>query len=285
MWPPRSLAACPPGAPAVRPVRRRPLRHLARGFTLIEVLVALSVMALLALLSWRGLDGMARVQADMRERVDGVVSVQTGLSQWSSDLDAVVETALVSGIDYDGRVLRLTRRDASLAGSPLRVVGWARRVIDGAQDGRAAWARWQSQPLRTRAELQEAWEQVANWAQSPSAADKQREVAVLGLDQWQIFYYRNNAWTNPLSSASATGVSAAQVAAVPVPAIPAIPAIPASGATTSSTAIPPPAPTGIGLNGSALVPLPDGIRLILSLSAGQPLTGVLTKDWLRSGKS
>jgi general secretion pathway protein J len=264
-------------------LRRRPLRHLARGFTLIEVLVALSVMALLALMSWRGLDGMARVQADMRERVDGVVSVQTGLSQWSSDLDAVVETALVSAIDYDGRVLRLTRRDASLAGSPLRVVGWARRVIDGAQDGRAAWARWQSQPLRTRAELQEAWQQVERWAQSPSAADRQREVAVLGLDQWQIFYYRNNAWTNPLSTASATGISAAQVAAVPP--VPAAPASGASTSSTSSTAIPPPASTGIGLNGVALVPLPDGIRLILSLSAGQPLTGVLTKDWLRSGKS
>ena len=264
-------------------VRHRAARHLARGFTLIEVLVALSVMALLALMSWRGLDGMARVQTDMRERVDGVVSVQTGLSQWSSDLDAVVETALVSGIDYDGRVLRLTRRDASLAGSPLRVVGWARRVIDGTQDGRGSWARWQSQPLRTRAELQEAWQQVENWAQSPSAADRQREVAVLGLDQWQIFYYRNNAWSNPLSTASAAGINPAQVAAVPVPAVP------ASGATTTTPTATATAgtgaSTGIGLDGVALVPLPDGIRLVLSLTAGQPLTGVLTKDWLRSGKS
>lgn len=244
--------------------------------------MALSVMALLALMSWRGLDGMARVQTDMRERVDGVVSVQTGLSQWSSDLDAVVETALVSGIDYDGRVLRLTRRDASLAGSPLRVVGWARRVIDGPQGGQASWARWQSPPLRTRAELQEAWEQVENWAQSPSAADRQREVAVLGLDQWQIFYYRNNAWSNPLSTASATGINPALAAAVPVPAVP------ASGASTTTTTVTTATanvPMVTGLNGNALVPLPDGIRLVLSLTAGQPLTGVVTKDWLRSGKS
>jgi general secretion pathway protein J len=266
-------------------LRRRPLRHLARGFTLIEVLVALSVMALLALMSWRGLDGMARVQADMRERVDGVVSVQTGLSQWSSDLDAVVETGLVSAIDYDGRVLRLTRRDASLAGSPLRVVGWARRVIDGSQDGRGSWARWQSQPLRTRAELQEAWQQAETWAQSPSAADKQREVAVLGLDQWQIFYNRDGRWTNPLSSASATGISAAQIAAVPVPAVPASGASTTSSTSTTTAAPRAGVPIATGLNGSALVPLPDGIRLVLSLSADQPLTGVLTKDWLRSGKS
>jgi general secretion pathway protein J len=276
MWPAPSFIAA-----LGKPVRPRPLRRLARGFTLIEVLVALSVMAMLALMSWRGLDGMSRVQVDMRERMDGVVSVQTGLSQWSSDLDAVVETTLVNGIDYDGRVLRLTRRDTSLAGSPLRVVGWARRVIDGSQDGRGSWARWQSQPLRTRAELLEAWQQAESWAQSPSAADRQREVAVIGLDQWQIFYYRNNAWTNPLSTASATGINPAQAAAVPAPAVPAS----GTAATPANPIVPTASATAVGLNGNALVPLPDGIRLILSLSAGQPLTGVLTKDWLRSGKS
>jgi len=268
MWPPRSLTAC-----------TAPRR--AHGFTLIEVLVALSVMALLALLSWRGLDGMARVQADMRERMDGVVSVQTGLSQWTADLDAVVETGLVSAVDYDGRVLRVTRRDASVADSPLRVVGWARRVIDGAQGGRASWARWQSPPLRTRAELQDAWGQVESWAQSPSAADRQREVAVLGLDQWQIFYYRNNAWTNPLSSASATGISQATVPGAAAAAAAASGAASAAGTGAAAAGLPTAAAAAAGPGGNAIVPLPDGIRLVLSLSAGQPLSGVLTKDWIR----
>ena len=27
--------------------------------------------------------------------------------------------------------------------------------------------------------------------------------------------------------------------------------------------------------------VPDGIRVVLTLPAGQPLTGVLTKDWIR----
>ncbi len=116
------------------------------GFTLIELLVSLAVMALLALLSWRGIDGMTRAQVNMRERMDEVLTLQIGLTQWSADLDAVMETAQVSGIDYDGRVLRLTRRDTSSEGSPLRVVGWARRVIEGPENGRGSWARWQSPP-------------------------------------------------------------------------------------------------------------------------------------------
>lgn len=228
-----------------------PLRT-ERGFTLIELLVALTVMALLALLSWRGIDGMVRVQADMRERMDGVVGLQIGLTQWSTDLDAVVETGQVSGVDYDGRVLRLTRRDTTVADSPVRVVGWARRVIDGQHGGRGSWARWQSPPLRTKAELQEAWTRVQLWAQNASDVEKRREVAVLGLEQWQVFYYRNNAWSNPLSTASAVNTNTPTDAA----------------ASTAPTR-------------SILAPLPDGIRLVLTLSPGQALTNVLTKDWIR----
>jgi general secretion pathway protein J len=224
----------------------------ARGFTLIELLVALSVMALLALLSWRGIDGMVRVQVDMRERMDGVISLQTGLTQWSADLDAVVETKQVSGIDYDGSVLRLTRRDTTLDDSPVRVVGWARRVIEDQHGGRGSWARWQSPPLRTQAELQEAWARAQLWAQNPSDAEKRREVAVVGLDQWQLFYYRNDAWSNPLSTAGAASTNTPTGAAGPA-----------------------------GTASSALALLPDAIRLVLTLSPGQPLTGVLTKDWIR----
>ena len=227
-----------------------PLRT-ERGFTLIELLVALTVMALLALLSWRGIDGMVRVQADMRERMDGVVGLQIGLTQWSTDLDAVVETGQVSGVDYDGRVLRLTRRDTTVADSPVRVVGWARRVIDDQHGSRGSWARWQPPPLRTKAELQEAWTRVQLWAQNASDVEKRREVAVLGLEQWQVFYYRNDAWSNPLSTAGAASTLAPNPAAVAA------------------------APT------SALAPFPDGIRLVLTLTSGQALTGTLTKDWIR----
>jgi general secretion pathway protein J len=225
-----------------------------RGFTLIELLVALSVMALLALLSWRGLDGMARAQASVRGRMDGVVSLQIGLSQWSADLDAIIETGQVNGIDFDGRVVRLTRRDAGIDGNPLRVVGWTRRMIDGQTGTVGRWARWQSLPLYTQADLQQAWAQVQLWGQNPGAAQKLREVAIVGLDEWQVFYFRNNAWSNSLSTASNAAVAGNPTAAGAVPA-------PASPAT--------------------LAPLPDGIRLVLNLSAGQPLSGTVVKDWIR----
>lgn len=223
-------------------------RFRPRGFTLIELLVALAAMALLAALSWRGLDGMIRVQASTHTRMDGVVTLQTGLTQWTADLDAVVETTLVSAVDYDGRVLRLTRRDTSLVDAPLRVIGWSRRVVVAGNDSRSSWVRWQSLPVRSRAELQDAWRRAEVWGQNPSDEEIRREVAIVGLDDWQVFYYRNDAWTNPQSNATSSAASGT-----------------AAGAAAAA----------------AVAPMPDGVRLVLVLSAGQPLTGTVTRDWIR----
>ena len=50
------------------------------GFTLIELLVAVGLMALMAALSWRGLDGMTRSQAQMRQYADDVMALHFGHS-------------------------------------------------------------------------------------------------------------------------------------------------------------------------------------------------------------
>ena len=82
----------------------------ARGFTLIELLVALAAMAVMAGLSWRGLDGMTRAQAQIQQRADAVLTLQAGLTQWSADLDALVQLPRTPTLDWDGRGLRIVRR-------------------------------------------------------------------------------------------------------------------------------------------------------------------------------
>jgi general secretion pathway protein J len=223
-------------------------KHL-RGFTLIELLVAIGVMALMAGLSWRGLDGMARTQSRVQQRADGVLTLQAGLAQWGADLDAMVELpppqtqtpaqTELQALDWDGRGLRITRRSTVSPGSGLLVVAWARRNVDGT----GQWLRWQSQPLQTRAELQSAWVRAAQWAQNPGDEEKRGEVRITPLEQWQIFYFRSDAWTNPLSSNNAT---------------------PADGQAAA--------------NGQTL---PDGVRLVLMLPPGEAISGTLTRDWVR----
>lgn len=212
--------------------------RLAKGFTLIELLVALSVMALLAVLSWRSIDGMSRAQAAVSARADAALTLQASVGQFKFDLDAITQTPGVNGLDWDGRVLRLTRLAAAQADG-LQVVAWTRRSDNGGQ-----WLRWQSPPLLSTGAWTQAWEQAALWAQNASLESQKRETYVLPLADWQIFYFRNNAWSNPLSS------DGAAASAVPV-------------------------------NAARQVAVPDGIRLILNLPPGQAFAGKLTVDWVR----
>ncbi len=177
-------------------MRQRSTRR-GHGFTLIELLVAISLMALMAVLSWRGLDGISRAQGQLLGRADQVQTLQTTLGQWSADLDAMAEQPDLPGLDWDGRALRILRRAGVEADAGLRVVAWTQRSVDA----QAYWLRWQSPPLQSRSELDLAWQKAALWAQSPGDDDRLREVQTVALDGWQIFYFRQNAWTNPLSSA------------------------------------------------------------------------------------
>jgi general secretion pathway protein J len=65
--------------------------HVPHGFTLIEVLVAISVMALMSLMAWRGIDGMLRTQNGLQTRADDIRTLQAGLAQWQTDLDQSLE--------------------------------------------------------------------------------------------------------------------------------------------------------------------------------------------------
>jgi general secretion pathway protein J len=81
---------------------------------------------------------------------------------------------------------------------------------------------------------------------------RQREVAVMPLAQWQVFYFRENAWSNPLSTPGTT----------------------AEAPNPNPGASPNPAPAA----GSVL---PDGVRLVLDLPPGRALAGQLSRDWVR----
>jgi general secretion pathway protein J len=212
-----------------------------RGFTLIELLVAITVMAVLALVSWRGLDSMSRATTQNQQRADAVLTLQTALAQWGADLDAVTALAQTRPIDWNGSVLRLTRRTSDANAPAMQVVAWALRAdTDGMH-----WHRWQSPPFTTRGAWQQAWDTAAGWAGDGGQSGGGADVTLVPADSWQLFYFRNNAW-----------VSAG--------------ALPNSAPNPTDPTAPVP-----------IVSMPDGVRLVLSLPPGDGLAGMLVRDWVR----
>lgn len=211
-----------------------------RGLTLIELLVALALLSLLALLSWRTLDGMTRAQSITQEQLNRWSNWQTALAQWDADLDAALATEQVPPLDFDGRVLRLTRNDPDRGpDSGLRVVGWSLQTDP--ESGALRWTRWTSAPLRRTSELEQAWQQAAQWGRNPSAQDRLQQVLLTPVTAWQLFYHRGGAWSNPQSAEGSADL-----------------------AQTPATQV-----------------LPDGVRLLLTLPAGGNPGGQLVRDWVR----
>lgn len=67
-------------------------RHAARGFTLLEVLVALALMAALSLMSWRALDATERSGERLAAHADDTQGLIRVLGQLEADLQHHVGT-------------------------------------------------------------------------------------------------------------------------------------------------------------------------------------------------
>ena len=208
------------------------------GFTLVEVLVALVIMAILAGMAWQGVDRIAQTRSASEQRLQHSLRLNTVVAQWEQDLAALQETGVVPALGFDGGRLRLTR---SVDGG-MQVVVWAlvpRSSLGGAavEEGRTdnVWLRWAGPPTTRQAGLQDSW--IASQQLLGNEPEQLRLFE--GITQWQVYFYRGNAWTNAQSS----GNSAPGTTFVPTRVVP-----------------------------------PTGVRLVLEFGPDQPRQGQLTRD-------
>lgn len=229
---------------------RRSLRRTA-GFTLIEVMVALFIMALMSAMAWQGVDAIARSRETTQARMDRLLRLQTVLAQWETDVREVVDTQVVPGLNFDGATLRLTRRQPD----GVQVVAWTLRG--------GSLYRW-SMPAATGLDtLQDGWMRSYQLlGNEPGTLKMLEQVA-----QWQLFVFltSSNGWSNAQSSGDVAQAPAAPIEPPPPPE----PG--ASGAGNGVVSVAPP----VAVNHDAL---PDGLRLVVRFAPGGAADGTLTRE-------
>ena len=175
------------------------------GFTLVEVLVALLVMAVMAGMAWQGVDGIVRSRDASQVQLERTLRLNTVIAQWDQDLAAIQDSAVVpKAISCDGANVRLTRRTPR----GLQVVAWSMRP---AADG-MVWVRWAGPAVTTAGELQDSWLRSLQLQDGDPANIR----TLTGLAGWQVYFYLGTAWANCQSTgdlavppaAPASGVAA-----------------------------------------------------------------------------
>lgn len=204
----------------------------AAGFTLVEVLVALMVMAIMAGLAWRGIDGIVRSRDVSQARLEQSLRLNTVLAQWEQDLAAVQETPAAPALGFDGATLRITRSTAT----GMQVVAWSLR--GAGEGGKGVLQRWAGPPVTTRTGLQQQWLATQQFLGNETGQLRTLE----GATDWEVYFYRNNAWSNAQSSADV--------------------APPSGPASAPSRQL-----------------LPGAVRIVLTFGEGSGFTGSLTRDF------
>ena len=168
------------------------MKH-GRGFTLVEVLVALVVMATMAAMAWRGIDALVKSREIAQERLAQTARLQTVVTQWEADLRALQDShSPVQPLAFDGGSLVLTRQ----VPAGLQVIIWSLR------EG-SLW-RWESPALRTVQDLENQRQRGLQQLDARNPALR----AFDGVAGWQLYCYWGNAWSNCQSTGTAANTDA-----------------------------------------------------------------------------
>jgi general secretion pathway protein J len=214
--------------------------HAASGFTLVEVLVAMMIMAILAVMAWQGVDGMVRARDASQTRLEQMLRLNTVLAQWEHDMAALQQSGVVDGFAFDGATVRVTRR----AERGLQVVTWSLLPAAEGATGGATLLRWASPPATSTSELQETWMRTLQF----QGNEPGQLPTLKGIAQWQVV------------CAYSAGLGQG--------------AVNWTNCQSTATTVPPPA--GAASGAQPRKALPDLVRLVIEFSGD--LNGSLTRD-------
>ena len=170
----------------------------ARGFTLVELLVAISILGMVAVLGWRGLDGIVRARANLTDQMEVTRGMQLAFAQMQSDAEHLAGVDLVGNratlVAEDGRLTLV--RTVFLENTASRVQVIAYRLVDGVL------LRRESNATRDLTQLDILWKAAISDTDTTAPVALQSGIAAMQMLVWQ-----NNAWRQSVATQQA-GVAA-----------------------------------------------------------------------------
>ena len=155
------------------------------AFTLVELLVAISILAIVAVLGWRGLDGIVRAREALTTQLEATRGMQLAFAQMQSDCEHLVRAGTVQNRPYLlAGTDRLTLvRNVFLENEASRLQVVAYRLVDGVL------TRRETLGTRDLTQLDILWMAVI------SDTDSNARVALQsGLAGMQVQTWENNSW-------------------------------------------------------------------------------------------
>lgn len=176
-----------------------------RGFTLVELLVAISILAIVAVLGWRGLDGIIRARVALTNQMETTRGMQLAFAQMQSDCEHIAGRDVLERRPYllTGTDRFTMIREVFTENQPSRLQVVAYRIVNGVL------VRRESPAVRDLAQLDGLWQAAVSDTDTSGAVALQAGVAGM-----QVLTWENRAWRQATSAASA-GSAAATASGVP----------------------------------------------------------------------
>lgn len=155
-------------------------RRAANGLTLIELLVAITVLAVVAVLGWRGLDSIVRARIALTENLEQTRGMQLTFAQLQNDCAQIVPPNVLPGrapLIVEPGMLKLIRT-VFADNQPTRLQVVTYQLRNGILTRRA------SNETRDLKELDAMWKGEAIASDTTDAVVLQSGVSELNLRLW-----------------------------------------------------------------------------------------------------